>query len=65
MPATATRCTAKHAFAKPQPNRYPFLQTLFQQTTGWNDLSLDFQFAALDIWKESGADANRCFCQGA
>lgn len=59
------RISAKHAFAKPQANRYPFLQTLFQQSLDWNDLNLDFQLAALKTWNKAGADANRCFCQGA
>lgn len=62
---TAHRVSAKHAFSKAQPNRIPYLQTLFQQSLDWNDLHLNFQLAALDIWAKAGADANRCFCQGA
>ena len=62
---TPARTSAKHAFAKPQPSRHRYLQSLFQQRLDWNDLNLDFQLAALPIWAKSGDDANRCFCQGA
>ena len=46
-------------------NRFPPIQSLRMQMLDWNDLSLDFQLAALPHWKEQGDLANRIFCLGA
>lgn len=47
------------------PTRYPFIESLRQQMLDWNDLSLDFQLAALPHWREQGDLANRVYCLGA
>ena len=46
-------------------NRFPSIPTLRQQMLDWNGLSLDFQLAALPLWRELGDYANRCYCLGA
>lgn len=46
-------------------NRFPSIETLRQQMLDWNDLSLDFQLAAILHWKEQGDLANRVYCLGA
>lgn len=38
---------------------------LRSQILDWNDLSLDMQLAAHDVWCTHGQDAARVFCQGA
>lgn len=46
-------------------NRFAAIDTLRQQMLDWNDLSLDFQVAALPHWREQGYLANRIYCLGA
>ena len=46
-------------------NHYPNILTLRQQMLDWNDLSLDFQLAAIPLWREQGDLANRIYCLGA
>lgn len=45
--------------------RFPPILTLRQQMLDWNDLNLDFHFAAIELWREQGDLANRVYCLGA
>ena len=41
------------------------IATLRSQIADWNDLSLEMQLAALDVWKEYGHQAAVVYCLGA
>ena len=44
---------------------FPPITFLVDQTADWFDLSIDFQLAALDVWKFDGYRAKNVFCLGA